>query len=165
MSGDSIKSQQESEHWDHLNNLFNEKVRRLDDKIEQTERYLVEKCIKIETQAAATERLLLMTQQAADKAVGIANEASKLRFESFNEFNTRITQMTATFFTIPAFEQFRISFDSFKADTNRKLDKREGESAGIKLTGSTIISGVMFIAALIGIIVTVFGLVVSRKGP
>ncbi len=135
--------------------LFNEKVKRLDDKIEQTERYLVAKCDKIEAQAAATERLLIAAQDAAKQAVTIANDSSKIRFESFNEFNTRITQMTATFFTIPAFEQFRASIDSWKLDVNKRLDWRGGESSGMKLTGSTILSGVVLISLLIGIIAAV----------
>lgn len=132
--------------------LFNEKIKRLDDKVEQSERYLVERCAALNEKITAAERLLTVTQENAKEAVKIANDASKIRFESFNEFNTRITQLTATFFTIPAFEQFRLSFDAWKLDTNKKLDRREGETTGVRLTGSTIVSSMIFLAALAAVV-------------
>lgn len=128
--------------------LFNEKIKRLDDKIEQSERYLAERCDKIIEKVGATEKLLTVTQENAKEAVKIANDASKLRFDSFNEFNARIAQMATTFFTIPAFEQFRNSYDSWRGDINKRMDRREGESSGIKLTGSTIMGGMAFLVAL-----------------
>jgi thiol:disulfide interchange protein len=165
MPGDDIKARGGGEEWDHMETLFNEKVKRLDDKIDHTERYLAEKCEALRAQILATEKLLVTAQDSAKEAVKIANDSSKIRFESFNEFNTRITQMTATFFTIPAFEQFRNSIDSWKLDVNKRLDWRGGESSGIKLTGSTILSGLVLISLLIGIIVAVAAWGAGKKGP
>jgi hypothetical protein len=144
--------------------LFNEKVKRLDDKIDQSQRYLIGRCEKLNEKILATEKLLSTVQDNAKEAVKVANDSSKLRFESFNEFNTRMTQMTNTFFTISSFEQFRNAYDSWKLDTNRKLDRREGESQGIKLTGGTMMSAVMIIAALMAIIAGVISWT-SRTPP
>jgi hypothetical protein len=137
---------------EHLEALIAEKSARLQDKIDYTEKLLEEKFRRLESNIVSTEKLLSMAQDAAKEAVNKADEATKTRFSSFNEFNERMNQLARTYLTIPAFEQFRDAMESWKAVTSTRLDRREGESTGVRLTGSTIVALVVALSALLGII-------------
>lgn len=137
---------------EHLEALLTEKFARLQDKIDFTEKLLEEKGRRLESNIASTERLLSMAQESSREAINKSDEATRTRFSSFNEFNERMNQLARTYLTIPAFEQFRDAMESWKSVTSTRLDRREGESTGVRLTGSTIVALVVAISALLGII-------------
>ena len=137
----------------HIEQIIREKERRLDEKIDLTERYLAERCVRIEAQISAADKLLSLANESSKVAVEKADAAIAHRFDSYNEFNQRMTAMSATFFTTSAHDAFRLGIDSWRTEVNSRLDKKEGQGQGVRLTGSVIFGGIMLTATVVGVVV------------
>lgn len=72
--------------------------------IEERTRYL-------ETLIAANDRRMEAIQMAAKEALTKAETATQLRFEGFNEFNERISELTRTFVDAKVFAEYRNSVE------------------------------------------------------
>ena len=137
---------------EHLESLLKERYERLVDRLTALEALVEEKIKRMEALIESSERLLASTQDSAKEAVKTANEATQIRFNSFNEFNQRMNDLARTYLTIPAFDQFRKAIEEWKSLTSTRLDRREGESSGLRMSGSVLIAIIAAISAFLGII-------------
>jgi hypothetical protein len=91
--------------------------------------------------------------RAQDSAITKAEEATKLRFESVNEFRAALTDQTATFVTRDQFE----GLVEIVAGTTRRLDLMEGRSLGANRMWVYLLGAIATLATVLSIVLAFSG--------
>lgn len=115
---------------------------------------------KSDAHFAAMEKAVDAAFKAAEVATTKAEVADATRFESMNEFNTRIDTIlanTATRESVEALNEKLMGEISRNRDDllalGKRIDLREGQSMGSRVTTATLVTVVLVAVAVIGVVV------------
>jgi hypothetical protein len=103
------------------------------------------------------------------RAVDLALEATERRFEGVNEFRATLSDQAANFVTRDAMtalgEKLQASIDRNASDLralSQKLDLREGEESGARITKGTLYSALIGATLILGVIIALANYLTHR---
>jgi DNA anti-recombination protein RmuC len=133
---------------EHLTELIRQTEKRSDERFEAMQK--------------AVDAAFASSQRAIDKT----NEALDKRFEGVNEFRQTLSDQAVTFVTKDSMsaltDKLQASIDNNRRDLDalaKRLDLREGQEAGSKLTTGTLVTIITVGVGVIGLIVVIANVV------
>jgi hypothetical protein len=117
----------------------------------------------------AVERRSEARFESMQRAVDLALEATERRFEGVNEFRATLSDQAANFVTRDAMtalgEKLQASIDRNASDLralSQKIDLREGEESGARITKGTLYSALIGATLILGVIIALANYLTHR---
>jgi len=147
---------------EHLAGQLHDAQRRIDERDrylrEADRRFDEERDRRYQEQREADRRLLEERQRADAQALYLQRQVDQEHFAHLNEAAARSIEERAHFATRELVDALKETFATFKEDVNTRLDTAQGQSRGIGLSASVLISAVGLVATVGAIIALVVGL-------
>ncbi len=89
---------------------------------------------------------------AMDESIKVAATEMNRRLEGMNEFRAQINSAETKFMTRQEWDSAHRLLESQVRALETRLDRKEGETSGVRMTGNAMVAVVIAIAAVLGII-------------
>ena len=119
---------------------------------ERLEAIIGERFERFAERIASMERLLEERISGMSHAVSIASVEMNRRLEGMNEFRAQINASEMKYMTRQEWDSAHRMLEQQVRAIETRLDRREGETTGIRMTGSLLMTIIVAAAAFLGIV-------------
>ena len=78
--------------------------------------------------------------------------AHRLLEQQVRAVENTLMENRSTSMTLAAFDQFRKAYEDWRSTITTRIDRKEGETSGVRLTGGLVLSIILAVSAGLGII-------------